>query len=131
MLPALFLLGGCDAWPTVLENGSKRPIDFQYHEISHEDWSAKFSLEAGISQRLALEHWVQDISDIRVYDGASAYNFDHAALTTVRRACESSFLGRVFKFAPDCYVTYHGHGRLSASFNPPSGLTFKKYGDGS
>jgi hypothetical protein len=124
------LLAGCDAWPTIIDNGSQQAIRFRYHESGHESWSAEFSLPAGEAQRLAREHWVQDILALRIEEAGHRYDFTYSELEPVRRACSSSLASCLLDLAPDCYVTYHGGGRLSASFQKPENLLFKDLRNG-
>jgi hypothetical protein len=119
---ALLTLSGCDAWPTIMNNRSGRSIVFRYHERSHKEWSASFQLRADRAQRLAQEHWVQDITGLRVIDNGKLYMFDYASLEPIRRACSSMSLARRLKITPDCYVTYAGDGRVSGSFVGPAKL---------
>jgi hypothetical protein len=127
----LTLLIGCDAWPTVIDNRSHDQIRFQYHERSHTEWSAFFHLEGGEAQRLAREHWVQDLTGLRIEAAGHRYNFGYSALEPLRRAYSSPLLLRRLKFTPDCYVTYTGNGNISASFDQPMGLAFRNFGNGS
>lgn len=118
------LLGGCDAWPTVIDNRSGHDIRFRYQASGREDWSAEFDLPAGEARRLAREHWVQNVEGFVIGEGQHRYTVGHAALAPARHSCPSSSLSRRLKFAPDCYLTYHGQGRFTASFTAPPDIAY-------
>jgi hypothetical protein len=127
----LLLLSGCDAWPTILDNRSHHAIHFHYREHSHEEWSAEFGLKKGEAQTLAREHWVQDIVGLQIVEAGRRYSFDYAAMAPLRRACSSFVLSRRLKFTPDCYLTYQGSGRVSASYAKPARIRFHDFGNSS
>jgi hypothetical protein len=130
IVTASLALGGCDAWPTVVNNRSAETINYRYHQSSYQEWSQEFHLESGKASRLSREHWVQDILGLELQDGNRNYNYSYNVLAPLRSGCSSWFLARRFKFTPDCYVTYWGNGRLTASFLEPQGLTFQEVRDG-
>lgn len=124
ILPFALLVSACDAWPTTINNRSGHPISFQYHQRDYKEWSVRFFLNAGEAQKLAREHWIQDITGLRFYEDGQTYVLGYAELKPIRNACDSSLLGRRFTFTPDCYVTYRGKGSLKASFSRPTTLVF-------
>ena len=129
-LAIVLLLGGCDAWPTVINNRSSHPILIRYHQQSYIDWSAIYTLKAGEAQGLAREHWIQDIISIQIMDASRNYIFSNSALEPLRHSCESRLIFRRLKFTPDCFLTYKGNGTLSASFDRPKFLVFRNLSHG-
>jgi len=126
----LLVLSGCDAWPTILDNRSPHQIRFHYLEKDQDQWSAQFTLREGEAQALAREDWVQDINGLQIVEDGRRYSFDYAALEPLRHACSSVQLSRRLKLTPDCYLTYKGSGRVSASFAKPADIVFHDFGNG-
>ncbi|KQN06577.1 hypothetical protein ASE85_19850 [Sphingobium sp. Leaf26] len=121
----MFFLAGCDAWPTVIDNRSGQNIKLRYHDSSYEEWSAPLLIRSDKAQRLALEHWVQDMVGLRINEGRSVYSFSYASLAPIRKACASNLVARRLKITPDCYITYLGKGQLSSSFAKPENLSIE------
>jgi hypothetical protein len=122
-LTVVLALGGCDAWPTVVNNRTENPIKLQYRAEGHSEWSGTFPVGAGKAQRLAREHWVQGMLGLRIQERGKIYELSFKDLLPVREGCPSDLLARRFKFAADCYVDYLGEGRLHSSYNESQGLT--------
>ncbi len=118
-------LSGCDAWPTVVNNQTEAPIKLRYLVDDESKWSGGFLIAAGKAQRLAREHWVQDIVGVHIEERGKTYALSFRDLTPMRQSCPSNSLARRLKLAPDCYVNYLGDGRLRGSFEEPKGLTFQ------
>ena len=123
--PMALCLTSCiasEAFPTVIDNESGHPIVVRYQYQGHDDWSADWDIPAGEAQSLARGHWVQGILHIRIEEAGRAFLVSESQLGGIRQRCSNSFLTRWWKLAPDCYVTYLGAGRLSASTHLPSGI---------
>lgn len=130
-LGLVILLAGCDAWPTVVDNQAPRDIAFRYYEAGEIDWSAKFDLPKARAQRLAREHWIQDIKKLEIREGQQTYRYSSATLSKLSAGCPSTELARRLKLAKDCYVTYTGDGRLRSSFSEPKNLVWVEWMKGS
>jgi hypothetical protein len=111
-----------EAFPTVIDNESGRPIVVRYQYRGKNEWSAAWVIPAGEAQSLARDHWVQGILHLRIEEGGRVFLVSEPQLHGIRQGCSNSFLTRWWKLAPDCYVTYLGGGRLSGSTHPPSGI---------
>ena len=121
----MFFLAGCDAWPTVIDNRSGQNIKLRYHDSSYEEWSAPLLIRSRKAQRLALEHWVQDMVGLKISEGRFVYSFSYASLAPIRKACSSNWVARRLKITPDCYITYLGKGQVSGSFVRPENLSIE------
>ena len=111
-----------EAFPTVIDNQSGHSIVVGYQYQGQDDWSADWDIPAGEAQSLARDHWVQGILHMRIEEAGRVFVVGEPQLRVLRQGCSNSFLTRWWKLAPDCYVTYLGEGRLSASTQPPSGV---------
>jgi hypothetical protein len=131
LTPLIFALalGGCDAWPIVVNNRTEGAIRLQYHAHDFLQWSGTFPISAGNAQRLANGHWIQDMVGLKIEEGGKIYELSYDDLAPVRRGYPSNILARRFKFALDCYVDYLGRGRLRSSFAEPRNLRFEKVSD--
>ena len=111
-----------EAFPTVIDNQSGHPIVVRYQYQGHDDWSADWDIPAGEAQSLARDHWVQGILQMRIEEPGRVFLVSEPQLRGIRQGCGNSFLTRRWKLALDCYVTYLGGGRLSASTHAPNGI---------
>ena len=125
------VLSGCDAWPTVVNNGTSVPITIRYHQREYDSWSRPISVQPNKATRLAREHWIQDITGIEIKDRDHTYQLTGRTLIPLRNACPSIDLARRLKLAPDCYLFYLGTGHLTASSVAPRDIVFEQLGSGS
>jgi hypothetical protein len=125
-LPLILLafLTGCDAWPTVLDNEGRSPIEFQYLHRDYDQWSAKFPIKAGMV--LPRGHWIQDVAGIKITDGRRMYQWSESALDSLARACPSGYLARSYGYARDCYLIYRGNGQMVTTVQKPANLLIDK-----
>jgi hypothetical protein len=122
-------LFGCDAYPTVVQNRTVRPISITYHQREYDFWSGTIKVGPKNATRLAREHWIQDIIGIRITDADRTYELTGDRLTPLRDACPSMELGRRYNLAHDCYLTYLGDGHLAATPVMPPDLQFEELGN--
>ena len=124
------LLTGCDAWPTVVDNQTAVPITIRYLQRDYDHWPAAFPVKPGIAIRLAGGHWIQDILGFEIKDREHIYRVPNEAIRRLERACPSNQLSRNVSFASDCFLIYHGEGRISVTAKEPNGIQFEQFGSG-
>jgi hypothetical protein len=119
---ALSLLGciAAEAFPTVIDNRSDQTIYVRYLASGHEDWSALWRIPPGEAESLARDDWVQNIIAIQISEGNRIYRFAKPDMQRLRKHCDASFMGRVFKLSPDCYMRYFGSGHWTANLGVPT-----------
>ena len=118
-------LTGCiasEAFPTVIDNEYGHSIVLRYQYVGHDEWSGDWDIPSGDVQSLARDHWVQGILQIRIEEAGRVFLVSAPQLRDIRQTCSNSFLTRRLKLASDCYLTYHGGGRLSASTHAPKDI---------
>ena len=120
-ISACFLLAGCDAWPTVIDNRTPTEMHFQYHQKGYDDWSVTFDLPPGKATRLARAHYAEDIIGIRVREGARLYDLPTTEIDRLHRACSRTWLDHLTT-AGDCWLTYYGGGRFNFDNKPTPGI---------
>jgi hypothetical protein len=112
---------GCDAWPTTIDNRSSATIQYRYLHEDYDYWSAVFELAAGKATRLPRAHYADEIVGFQIREGRRAYSLTPTGIERMHRICSRNFLDRLTT-AGDCWLTYHGNGRIQFSTTPKPGI---------
>ena len=118
------VLSGCDAWPTTFDNRSSATVQFRYRHQDYDNWSASFSVSAEKAMRLARAHYADKIVGLRVRDGRNVFSLSPEVIRRMHRVCSRSLFDRVTTLG-DCWITYHGQGRLSVSRQATPGISYE------
>ena len=117
-------LCGCDAWPTTFDNRTNERVELRYHQREYDDWSAPFPVAAGKATSLARAHYADDIVGLRITDSERAYSLSPQGLAHLHRTCSRSFIDRLTTLG-DCWLTYHGNGRLTFTREVPEFISYQ------
>ena len=120
------LLSACDAWPTTIDNRGRNTIQFAWHHRDYDQWSAPFELAAGKAMSLALNHYAEDLVGVRIGEGTHTYALTPEAIARLHTYCSRGPMERAFNVGGDCWLTYHGNGRVTVSRQAASDASYEQ-----
>lgn len=120
------LLTACDAWPTTIDNRGRDTIQFAWHHRDYDQWSAPLELAAGRAIPLAVDHYAEDFTGVRIAEGGHSYALTPDAIERLHQFCSRSAIERRFKLGGDCWLTYHGNGRVTVSRHAAADIRYEQ-----